>query len=279
LRPLARNWFILAVAVAACASVCLAGGIAPPCALLAEARVSGDSVRLSDLLPVGASDALRRAAQQIRLADAPSPGGRLALPADQIAAALPEAARKAVLIPPAVLVLRAPRTLTSEEVLEALRSSRLPADAGFSPARLQAEDLHFSAPVRVAAEDARLQVRQADFDPALGLARFVLASAADPRALPFLVTARLPAPGPQASALLASAKPALAGAPLGRTPAWVEPGQLARLHVASASLQMFLEVLPLERGGLHDTVRVRLPSSGRVLRGEVVAPGRLEARF
>jgi flagella basal body P-ring formation protein FlgA len=59
----------------------------------------------------------------------------------------------------------------------------------------------------------------------------------------------------------------------------VEPRRLAKLHVFSGNMQMFLEVVPLEKGALHDLVRVKLPGSGQILRGRVVAPGQLEAQF
>jgi flagella basal body P-ring formation protein FlgA len=42
---------------------------------------------------------------------------------------------------------------------------------------------------------------------------------------------------------------------------------------------MYLGVLPLDRGALNETVRVRVPSTGRILRGRVIGPGRLEAQF
>ena len=275
MRLLACHLLLLALVFPLLAVSTAAAGVAPPFALLAEARVSGATIHLSDLLPAEAPASLRRSGEAIRISAAPPPGGHLSLPADTINAALPLSARQAVLVPSEVLVLRGARALTREEVLAALRASRFPADAGLDASGLQPEDLNFSAPVRVAAEDARLQVRRAEFDSALGLARFVLASAADPNALPFLVTARLPPPAPLLTAAPGSIRPP---SPV-RAPALVAPGQPARLHVSSSNLQMLLEVVPLERGALHQVVRVRLPSSGRVLRGVVVAPGRLEAQF
>jgi flagella basal body P-ring formation protein FlgA len=59
----------------------------------------------------------------------------------------------------------------------------------------------------------------------------------------------------------------------------VEPKKPASLHVISGTMQMFLDVLPLDRGVLNDTVRVRVPGTGRILLGRVVAAGRLEAQF
>jgi flagella basal body P-ring formation protein FlgA len=59
----------------------------------------------------------------------------------------------------------------------------------------------------------------------------------------------------------------------------VEPKKIAMLHVISGSMQMFLQVLPLEKGALDETVRVKVAGSGQILRGRVIAPGQLEAQF
>jgi flagella basal body P-ring formation protein FlgA len=257
---------------------------APPCcALLAEAQVAGDSVYLSDLLPSQAPARLRDWAGKVWLSSAPAPGESLELAGQRISGALPAAARADLTVPAEVLVRRLARALNRGEVLsalqQALRANRFP-----GASNLEIDDLQFSAPVRVAAADARLEVREADFDPALDRARFLLASKADPRSLPFMVTARLKQPdqGPGSapaagSALLRGgalfARPEVATAPL------VEPNRPARLHLVSNGMEMTLAVRPLERGGLHQTVRVRLEGSGKVLRGVVAAPGYLEGQF
>ena len=50
-------------------------------------------------------------------------------------------------------------------------------------------------------------------------------------------------------------------------------------RLPSAHQQMFLQVLPLEKGTLDETVRVKVAGSGQILRGRVIAPGQLEAQF
>jgi hypothetical protein len=260
---------------------------APVCALLTEARVTGDAIYLSDLLPSGSSAALREAAGKISLGAAPPPGRTLTLEGGRIARALPAAARGEILVPPQVLVRRSGRLLSREEVLRAiqgsLRYNKLPGAESLDP-----DDVHFSAEVLVSAEDAKLKVRRADFDAALNQDRFLLVSAADPRALPFVVTVERRSAAPEASAEDApgvretALERALQGAPAAGGSSGeilVEPKKRARLHVVSAGMQMFLDVLPLEKGALHDTVRVKLCGSGRILDGEVVAAGRLEAKF
>jgi len=251
-------------------------------ALLSETRVTGDSIYLSDLLPLETPPGLREAAGKISLGAAPPPGSTLTLEGPRIARLLPPAARGEVRIPPQVVVHRSSRLLSREEVVSAIQASlrynKLPGAAELSP-----EDVHFSAAVLVSATDAKLKVRRADFDAALGQDRFLLVSAADPRALPFLVTVeRHSATNDNLAQDPAALESALGSAP-GATDSsgeiLVEPKKRAKLHVVSGNMQMFLEVLPLEKGAFHDTVRVKIPGSGQILHGQVVAAGQLEARF
>jgi len=273
-------------------------GAAPPAwALLAEARVAGESIYLSDLLPAEATPGMREAAGKILLGSAPPPGGTLTLTGERIAGLLPEAARQQMVIPPHVLVHRASRPVTREEVVAAiqaaLRRNGRPGRAALDT-ELDPEDVHFSPAVTVAAADARLEVRRIDYDAALQQDRFLLASAADPRALPFLVLAeRPPAAHEKSSAVgsdrrrdardlesaLREARLANNSAAFAGGIALVEPKKIAKLHVVSGSMQMFLQVLPLEKGALDETVRVKVAGSGQILRGRVIAPGQLEAQF
>jgi flagella basal body P-ring formation protein FlgA len=59
----------------------------------------------------------------------------------------------------------------------------------------------------------------------------------------------------------------------------VQPGKPTTLRLLSGSMRMLLEVIPLERGVLGQKIRVRLPATGKVLQGQVVGAGRLEAAF
>jgi flagellar basal body P-ring formation chaperone FlgA len=268
-------------------------GAAPPAwALLAEARVAGESIYLSDLLPAEATPGMREAAGKIRLGNAPPPGGTVTLAGERIAGLLPEAARQQMVIPPHVLVHRASRPVTREEVVAAiqaaLRRNGLPGRTTLDP-----EDVHFSPAVTVAATDAKLEVRRIDFDAALQQDRFLLASAADPRVLPFLVLAERPSvvreepsaggseghDGRDLESALREARPANNSAAFAEGMALVEPKKIAKLHVVSGNMQMFLQVLPLEKGALDETVRVKVAGSGQILRGRVIAPGQLEAQF
>lgn len=283
-----RRFWLLLLSLLACAAVTGAAG-APVFTLLAEARVATESVYLSDLLPAPTPAAIREAAAKISLGTAPPPGGTITLSAAKIAASIPVGARGEVAIPPQVVIHRSDRMLTRQEVVAALQRSLQSNQIPGLPA-IDAADIHFSAPVHVSAADAHLQVRRLDIDPALNQARFLLA-VGDHRSLPFLVTADLRSMPSEAlksdAAQSADLLAALRAAP--STPAsinvatpdvpLVEPRKRASLHVVSESMQMVLDVAPLEKGALGQTVRVRVLASGRVLRGQVTGQGRLEARF
>jgi hypothetical protein len=288
LRLFARWLLLFALSVPACILNARAAG-SPLWALLAEARVAGESIYLSDLLPARTPTAILDAAGKISLGAAPPPGGTITLSGDKIAGFLPTAARSEIIVPPQVVIHRSGRMLTRDEVVAALRSAlqsnKLPGASG-----MEAEDIHFSAPVQVSATDARLEVRRIDFDSGLKQARFLLASAADRRALPFLVTANLRPPSPDnpshitetpstASDLLTALRSAESAKFSAGMVALVEPKKIAKLHVCSGTMQMFLDVVPLERGALHETVRVKIVGNGKILRGQVMAPGQLEAQF
>lgn len=285
--------FLLLLVLLSLLTFAAGAGAAPPAwGLLAEARVAGESIYLSDLLPAEATPGMREAAGKIRLGAAPPPGGTLTLAGERIAGLLPEAARQQMVIPPHVLVHRSSRPVTREEVVAAiqaaLRRNGLPGRAALDP-----EDVHFSPAITVAATDAKLEVRRIDYDAALQQDRFLLASAADPRVLPFLVLAERPSATrdePSAGGserrdardletALRAARPANNSAISVGGMALVEPKKIAKLHVVSGSMQMFLQVLPLEKGALDETVRVKVAGSGQILRGRVIAPGQLEAQF
>jgi hypothetical protein len=181
--------------------------------------------------------------------------------------------------------------LTREEVVaalqRALQSNRIPGLPS-----IEASDVHFSAPVHVSAADAHLEVRRLDIDPELKQARFLLA-VGDHRSLPFLVTADLRSATPEtrssdaaqsgAANLLAALRAAPSTSVAGQVTApditLVDPRRHAHLHVASDSMQMVLDVVPLEKGAFGQTVRVRVLASGRALQGKVTGENRLEARF
>lgn len=284
----------LAIYLFACVLCARASG--PAVLLAGQVDVRAGSIYLSDLLPDSLPPVTREAAQHIRVAPAPLPGQTITLSGEKIAALL-EGERSlrsyspGFDVPSQIVVRRAGHRISHEEVAEAIAKAvsrnSVPENSG-----LNLQTLSFEAPVIDFSADAKLEVRRMDFDPALKQARFLVACDADKRIPPFLVTAQLqhenaPGAAPSPALGIISVRPHpseqitpdhLAGV-ADDSILLVQPGKRASLHVVSGSMQLLLQVVPLDRGTLGQTVRVRLPGNGKVLRGRVVSAGRLEAEF
>ncbi len=284
-------------------------------ALPGEVLVRGQSIYLSDLLPSQVPAVVRDQAQGVLIGVAPQPGSTRILERDTVVKLLGAEMARELDIPQEIIVRRAARFVTREEVVAAIRRSL--GHNGFSDPDLRPDDLRVFPSRMVSTADAQLEVRQMDFDDGLKEARFVMAERGS---LPFLVTAELrngvPVPASEQE-IPPGNKPTLddvhtkppaanpAAAPqqsrpedsaLGRfsrhagpiefvsdaqrnSVVLVQPGKSATLLVTSGEMQMLLDVNPLERGALHQIVRVKLPETGKILQAKVTGEQRLEAIF
>ena len=274
--------------------------------LLGEVEVEADSIFLSDLLPAQVPPELRRPAQSILIGTSPQPGSTRVLEGAKVADMLGADISREIGVPNEIVVHRVGRRLTREEVVAVIRTAL--GRNGFPGADLQPDDLRIFPSVMVSSADAPLEVRRVDFDDVLNEARFLMAQRGS---LPFLVTAHLRDRVPAETGSLKSgsgASTASVDSPespnarledlLGRhalrqaaqgtslrdaqvgSATLVEPGKSATLHLSSSgAMQMLLDVMPLERGTLNQTVRVKLPGTGKILRAQVTGARRLEAIF
>jgi flagella basal body P-ring formation protein FlgA len=282
--------------------------------LLGDVEVHADSVFLSDLLPAQVPSGVRTPAQNILIGSAPLPGTARVFDGAKVAGVLGSDIASEMSIPPQIVVRRTGRTITREEVVAVIRAALN--QNGLSNSDLQPDDLRVFPSVMASSAHAELQVRRMDFDSGLNEARFLMA---EPDALPFLVTARLrtniSTPGASQispghatlrgdvrsefpNAQSASVSPqhsleelvglrSLQRAPLGGVlnaaraggVTLVEPGKPAVLHLFSSGIRMSLDVTPLERGALNQTIRVRFPGTGKVLQAQVTGVRQLEATF
>jgi hypothetical protein len=279
--------------------------------LLGDVEVHADSVFLSDLLPAQAPSGVRMPARNILIGSAPRLGTARVFDGVEVAGVLGSDIASGMSIPPQIVVRRTGRTITREEVVAVIRAALN--QSGFSNSDLQPGDLRIFPSVMVSSANAELHVRRMDFDGGLNEARFLMA---ERDALPFLVTAQLrnnvpssgasqqilpghaPARTEFPSAQSTSVPPqhsleelvglrSLQGAPLGGAlnaargggVTLVEPGKSAILHLYSSGMQMSLNVTPLERGALHQTIRVKLPETGKVLQAQVTGVRQLAATF
>lgn len=304
--------FAIAVAAATFAPVVRASSVS----LLDQVEVRGNSIFLSDLLPPQVPAAMRSSAQGILIGVAPQPGSARILDGAKIAALIGGADSTAEIdIPQRIIVRRSGRKITREEVVAAIRTSL--SRSGLPDTVLQPDDLRVFPEVMASSNDAPLEVRRVDFDETLNQAKFLMAERGtlpflvtaqfhDASLVEAATRESAPAHLPQASdsgrqanamrdapaaepsvasasndapAMLRLASGALVNAHEFARPALVEAGKPATLFLNSGTMQMLLDVTALERGSLSQTVRVRLPGTGKVLRAQVTGTRRLEARF
>src|SRR6202790_208321 len=251
--------------------------------VLANAEVQGATILLANLLPENVSRAWRTAAEAVSLGAAPQNGSVRRFPRDAILAALRRhsLSTSSFLIPAVVTVRRAGRLLTREETLAAIQSALAKTHIA-GPSEFRPQDLTLDAALEVPDTDAQLEVTGMVFDEAIGRARFRLQSRTAPGANAFYVTARVsPEASSAASSNAGGFKPWTSTKTFssGDLPALVDPRQFAHLRLRSPSADILLAVKPLQRGHLGETIRVRLPSSGKTLRARVAGKDFLEAVF
>jgi hypothetical protein len=278
--------------VALVASFVFAGALraerVPRIELLREIHVPGTSVLLSDLLPEGVSPALRQRASEISLGTAPPPGNTKTL--EQVSLKISTGPNSDILselvVPDHVVVSRDARPITLPEVFDAISKSLTHAGVNAWSA-LRPEDLLLQSQILVSPGDAGLQVLRSEVDTGLRRARFLLWPANDPKVLPFIVTARLD----QFSPIAVIRMGPMARRNVDRAAALSKPiesvrrvilisaGQRATLFLHSDVIQMFADVISLERGALGQRIRVRMLDTGKIFSAQVDGPAHLEVKF
>jgi len=254
--------------------------------ILADADVRGDSISLGNLLPESAPRLIRDAAKNVSLGAAPQNGATRSISRSTILSAidalgLPDTA---FLIPDTIVVRRAAHLVTREEAFGAIERALSKSAVSELPA-FRLDDVSLDAAVLVPQDNPELEVTQITFDEFLGCARFRLWSKSAPTVHPFYVTARIPSSSEGKSGLMPASFAAAAGftqanrQQLLASPVLVDTRQSVRLYLHSTNSSMLLEVKPLQRGRLGDTIRVRLPNNGRTLLARVTGAGSVEASF
>jgi hypothetical protein len=174
------------------------------------------------------------------------------------------------------------RVIPRQDIFAAIQSA-VSGRQDLGLATLDPSDLAEGSAIQLPPGYGGLQVTQVAFDPYIGRMRFRLLPKGDAGALPFYVTAKMPAafaegegqpskaPPRTPTSLGSSAKSNPAATPL------VTTTRLAHLHLHSADMNMTLEVIPLQRGYLNKVIRVRLPKSGKTLQARVIGADDLDA--
>jgi hypothetical protein len=288
-----------------CGGVAQAARIKIP--LIREAVVRGGSIYLSDLLPNTSPSEIRVLARGILVGQSPQPGSIRVLSNDAMVRLLGEEnLLNDVDVPEQILVRRAGRLITKEEVMEAIHTT-LRRNEMFATVEITPEAVRFPADVLVSTANADLRVTRVDMDRTLHMMKFWLVSGADTAILPFMVMARptggtselakmlglpsihetgTPAKSDSSAATQIRARMENGLSDLNperqpeRAVTYVDAGKLARLHLISGTgTQIFLTVTALERGAIGQRIRVKIQTTGKVLDAQVVGRGQLEAEY
>jgi hypothetical protein len=250
-------------------------------ALLADTTIQGDAILLSHLLPSNIPIELRRRAQNISLGRAPEVGSVRSLSRESLQAALEETGLDPAefVIPERVAVRREAHLLSMERVWPALRAAA--ASRGIAlPANIRSQDLQWSAPLGLPADDSQLEVQGVYIDKLLNQARFRLRFPNNPAAPSFYAWCPLPRtqqPPFAENTPERSSRSSMRG--LSSATELVSIRRLATLHLHSENSSAMLQVRPLQSGELGQTVRVRLPANGHTLFARIAGPNLLDAVF
>jgi|GEM_PF-6279254 len=259
-------WF----ALAALSSPSLSAGVLH-FRLPVQVTISGDVIFLSHLLPPAAPEALRQAIRNFSLGAAPAPGSSRILSSREISNAFSSAGIRSDRlpeIPVSIAIGRAGTALTSADLVPLLTS------ALGSQQPIPASDISLPGTILLPQPPPALRILSIKPDPVLNATNVRLAPLSGKSVVPFdvLVRTRLSRQPRSFFAEAALAAP--------RTePVLVDPQRLAGLSIASTQSHLLLTVRPLERGILGQTIRIRLPGTGKTFRATVVAFDSLEARL
>jgi len=278
--------------IAMLAGTCFAGGTnamrVPRIELLREVRVTGADVLLSDLFPAGVRSSVRARAENISPGSAPQLGYTRAL--ERSAVLLNIGARpdltEGMDVPEHIVVSRETRSITLQEVFEAIRAV-LDRNGISAAANLRPADILLQTQILVAPGDAGLEVLRSDFDAELKRGRFLLWASRDPKVLPFFVTVRwngdFPTLGlrtiPKSVSTLNYSRAKRSEARMVKEVVLVSAGEQATLLLHSNTFRMIADVIPLERGTMGQRIHVRVIDTGKIFSAQVDGRAHLETNF
>jgi len=234
-----------------------------PVALRDEAVVQGETIRLADLLPLEVNAATRLAAAKINLGRAPQPGSVRVFSEDKLRSAV--AGQIAVTFPATTVVRGVGWPLREASIRQTLRESEAGRHYDFAQARLvPPADFSTRTP------DPRLEVlairSQAD-EPKLS-ASLRCGQRSDCGSFLVEIVFDEPVPvGIGRPARLRTEKPDVAQAAPANpapAPALVQPGRAAKMLFEGEGFKITTRVLPLQRAGMGQVIRVFDPMARQV---------------
>lgn len=268
--------------------------------------VHGAVVRMSDLLPAECSAELRQSAAKIALGEAPVPGGHRLFERSVIAAAVANSAelRESLEIPASVDVVRWARTLSNEEVFQAVQNS-LRANHILAADSIAADEIEFGSTVLVGDDAALPEVTGIDLDSSTKKIRVRMWVPSEPRLHPIWVSFHAssadafqqpgdarpvsPASGSASVANLRwtssrAASASAASSSISRPGSSaadlvIRSGAVVELTLKSSGMRIATTATALQSGRQGEPIRIRIAPSGRVMRAVIAGPGQVEVNF
>jgi hypothetical protein len=282
-------------------------------ALVAEASVAGDAIVLADLLPGGPVAArVRGVAEGVALGSTPALGAARRLRGAVVAEAIEQSGLPAdeFAIPDVIVVQRTGRALDGVEILAAIQAAvgefSLSSGGEAAVLAMRSEEMFWDTGLRVALGNAGLQVREMFVDLSTRRANFRLVTNSG-TGVEFAVGGQVAAKrsgvqeipqetraasrgtnlrrmvGPKrethASESGAMARGAGVSEQFVNLPVAIAAGGLGQIWLHSENSNIVMQVKALQAGRIGETIRVRLPQSGRTMRAVVTGPAALEAIF
>jgi hypothetical protein len=253
-----------------------------------NAITHGDSIRMSDLLPPGATEEIRARANSIALGNSPLPGAHRTFDRFQIENALRAAPelQAALLIPEQIDVMRWSRPLGREQIRIALQgSARASTDSILKDLAL--DQIEMPSAVLLTEEVARVAVLQIEpSDPGSDVhARLWIPS--EPKVPAFWITVhrkneyRNPSGSTGASAPFENDAPKNAQLPASYqdSPVSLKSGESVELFALAAGMRITSPAITLGIGGIGQQIRVRIPATGKIVMATVIGPRTVELKY
>jgi hypothetical protein len=268
---------------------------------------------LADLLPGGRVAArVRGVAEGVALGNTPALGTARRLRGAVVAQAIEQSGLRAdeFAIPDVIVVERAGRALDGAEILAAIQAAvgefSLSSGGEAAVLAMRSEEMFWDTGLRVALGNAGLQVREMFVDLSTRRANFRLVTNSG-AGVELAVVGRVAAKvsgvqeisqqtrtgtggtnlrrmvGPKretdVSESVATARTAGVSQQFLNLPVAIAAGGLGQIWLHSENSSIVMQVKALQAGRIGETIRVRLPQSGRTMRAVVTGPAALEAIF
>lgn len=257
---------------------CLPCPALPAVSLVTLAEVRQNTIRLSDLLPPEAGQALRQASAAIELGRSPQAGSRRVLEAAQIAERLasdPNLLRR-LAIPDRIVIWRTAFPIPGEAIRQAIAGSLR---AKGNETDLAESVLQWSGEVTSSEENPALQMESLHMDSRRQALEVRLRCVKPTACGSFLAYLRVRQPGlADWNQESAARRSGVANQPASGE-VLAQAGKRATLILASDAMRISVPVICLERGVLGQRVRVLDTANHRVLTAEVQGDGILQTRF